>query len=84
MAGLLVSLTGLLELGGAIGLLIPTLVRHAALALAALLVALFPANIHAARARLSVAGRTATPLRYRLPMQLFWIACLLLVAAHQR
>ncbi|HEX8211668.1 MAG TPA: DoxX family membrane protein [Longimicrobium sp.] len=79
--GLLVSLTGVLELAGAIGLLLPPLTRLAALALAALLVALFPANIHAARAGLPVAGRPAMPLRFRLPLQVFWIACLLWVAA---
>ena len=79
--GLLVSLTGVLELAGAVGLLLPPMARLAALALAALLVALFPANIHADRAGLQIAGRRATPLRYRLPMQLFWIACLLWVAA---
>lgn len=79
--GLLVSLTGGLELAGAIGLLLPPLTRLAALALAALLVALFPANLHADRAGLRIAGRRATPLRYRLPLQLFWIACLLWVAA---
>jgi uncharacterized membrane protein len=79
--GLLVSLTGLLELAGAIGLLLPPLARLAALALAVLLVALLPANIHAARSDLRVAGRSAMPLQFRLPLQLFWIACLLWVAA---
>jgi len=78
--GLLVSLTGVLELAGAIGLLLPPLARLAALALTVLLVALFPANIHAARSGLPVAGRPAMPLRFRLPLQLFWIACLLWVA----
>jgi uncharacterized membrane protein len=79
--GLLVSLTGLLELAGAIGLLFPPLARLVALALAVLLLALLPANIHAARSDLPVAGRPAMPLRFRLPLQLFWIACLLWVAA---
>jgi uncharacterized membrane protein len=79
--GVLVSVTGILELGGALGLLLPPLVRLAALALAALLLALFPANVHADRAGLQTAGRRAMPLRYRLPLQLFWIACLLWVAA---
>ena len=79
--GLLVSLTGALELTGAIGLLIPRLAWLAALALAALLVALFSANIHAARAGLEIAGRRATKLSLRLPLQLFWIGCLLWVAA---
>ena len=79
--GLLVSLTGALQFAGAIGLLVPSLTRLAAVALCALLVALFPANIHADRAGLRIAGRRATPLRYRLPLQLFWIACLLWVAS---
>lgn len=79
--GVLVSVTGILELAGALGLLLPPLVRLAALALAALLVALFPANVHADRGKVQVAGRQAMPLRYRLPLQLFWIAGLLWVAA---
>lgn len=79
--GALVTVTGLLELAGAVGLLWPPLVRAAALALAALLVALFPANVHAARAGLQVAGRPAMSLWWRVPLQLFWIACLLRVGA---
>jgi uncharacterized membrane protein/GNAT superfamily N-acetyltransferase len=78
---LLVSLTGVLELAGAVGLLVPPLVRWAALALAALLVALFPANVRAHRAGLQIAGRRATPILPRLLLQLFWIGCLLRVAA---
>jgi uncharacterized membrane protein len=82
--GLLVSITGLLELAGAIGLVLPPFARMAALALTALLLALFPANIHADRAGLQIAGRRATPLRYRLPLQLFWIGCLIWVAIDGR
>lgn len=82
--GFLVSLTGVLEFAGAIGLAIAPLAWLAALALAVLLVALFPANIHAARAGLEIAGQRAMPLRIRLPLQLFWIACLLWVAAATR
>lgn len=78
--GVLVSLTGVLEFAGALGLAIAPLTRLAAFALALLLVTLFPANIHAARAGLEIAGRRAMPLRLRLPLQLFWIACLLWVA----
>jgi uncharacterized membrane protein len=78
--GLLVTLTGLAELAGAAGLLLPPLARAAALALAALLIAMFPANVHADRAGVVIAGRRATPLRVRLPLQLFWVACLLWVA----
>ncbi len=65
-------------------ILIPALVWLAALALAALLIVLFPANIHAAGASLLIAGRRATPLALRLPLQVFWFACLLWVATTSR
>jgi uncharacterized membrane protein len=44
-------------------------------------VAMFPANIHAARSHLVVVGRPATPLIVRVPLQLFWMAALWWVAA---
>ncbi len=74
--GLLVTITGVLEFAGAIGLMIPALAAPSALALILLLIAMFPANIRAARARLPVAGRTAMPWPARLALQLFWIAAL--------
>jgi uncharacterized membrane protein len=77
---LLVTVTGILELLGAAGLLVPGLVRASAYALIALLVALFPANIRAARLGLIVVGRPAMPLAMRLPLQLFWIGALWWIA----
>jgi uncharacterized membrane protein len=77
---LLVTVTGIFELLGALGLLVPGLVRASAYALIALLVALFPANVHAARMRLMVVGRPAMPLTMRLPLQLVWISALWWVA----
>src|SRR5687768_9271993 len=50
--GLLVTLTGALELAGAAGLLISETAPYAAVALALLFVAMLPANISAARRRL--------------------------------
>ena len=41
-----------------------------------LLVAMFLANVQAAREGLMIAGRRAMPLPWRLPLQLFWIAAL--------
>ncbi len=73
---LLVTATGVLELLGACGLLVPRTLPIAAYGLIALLVAMFPANVHAAREGLMIAGRRATPLLWRLPLQLFWIAAL--------
>jgi len=68
--------TGVFELLGAIGLLVPQTLPLATYGLIALLVAMFPANVHAAREGLMVAGRRATPLLWRLPLQVFWIAAL--------
>ncbi len=73
---LLVTATGVLELLGAVGLLVPRALPLAAYGLIALLVAMFPANVHAAREGLMIAGRRASPLLWRLPLQLFWIAAL--------
>lgn len=73
---LLVTLTGIAELAGAVGLLVPAWASAAALALALLLVALFPANVHAARASVTLGGRDATALWLRAPMQLIWVAML--------
>jgi uncharacterized membrane protein len=78
---LLVTATGVLELLGAIGLLVPWTRTAAASALVALLVAMFPANVHAARGALVIAGRRAMPLVWRVPLQLFWIAALWWVRA---
>jgi uncharacterized membrane protein len=48
--GLLVTLTGVLELAGAAGMLVRPLVPWAGLGLSALLVVMFPANVHLALA----------------------------------
>jgi uncharacterized membrane protein len=80
----LVTLTGILEIAGAVGLLIPSLTSLAAYCLAALLVAMFPANAYAAIAGIEFAGREASPLVWRLPLQLFWIGALVWVAREQR
>jgi uncharacterized membrane protein len=71
-----VTVTGLMELAGAAGLLIPRTQRVAGVCLALLFVAMFPANVKADREGLSVAGSRATPLLVRVPMQIlfFWLA----------
>jgi uncharacterized membrane protein len=56
--------------------MVPWALPAAVCGLIALLVAMFPANVHAARQGLSIAGRRATPLPWRVPLQLFWIAAL--------
>jgi len=56
---LLVTLTGVTEVAGPLGLLVPRVAPFAAGGLALLLVALFPANVHAAQAGLTMGGRPA-------------------------
>lgn len=79
---LLVSITGVLEILGAIGLLMPITARPAAACLAVLLVALFPANVRAARRRLTILGRPAQAILLRGSIQVIFIAALVVVAAH--
>src|SRR5262245_22186331 len=52
----LVAATGVLELAGALGLLVPATATAAAYGLAVLLIAMFPANVWAARQGLMVVG----------------------------
>jgi uncharacterized membrane protein len=76
--GLLVTLTGFLELAGALGLLYPATRPLAALGLIALLVAMFPANAHAARAGLTLRGKPSTPLVPRLAIQFVFVVAIAL------
>jgi uncharacterized membrane protein len=73
----IVFVTGVLEILGAIGLLIPATRIAAGSCLAVLLIALFPGNVHAALKHIPLRGKRPTPLWMRLPMQFIWIALLL-------
>jgi uncharacterized membrane protein len=75
----LVYLTGLCELAGAVGLVIPATRVLAAIALIVFLVAVFPANAYAAQ-HPERFGRAATPLIPRAIAQLVLIALLVFVA----
>jgi uncharacterized membrane protein len=72
----LVTLTGIAEIAGAIGLVTPSLARWAAFGLILLLALMFPANIHAARTDHRIGGRPHTRMALRLPLQLLWMALL--------
>ncbi|HET9517746.1 MAG TPA: DoxX family protein [Actinoplanes sp.] len=78
--GLLVTVTGVLELLGAAGLLLPATARVAAGCLALLMLAMFPANVSAARRAVPLAGRPATPLLLRTALQLLFVAAAAAVA----
>jgi uncharacterized membrane protein len=70
-------ITGILELLGGIGLLIPRFQRAASWGLAALLVAIFPANIYHALKNVQLGGILDSPIYHviRLPLQavLIWL-----------
>jgi uncharacterized membrane protein len=78
--GALVAFTGVCEIAGAVGLLVPGPIRIAAgIALAVFLVAVFPANAVAAR-QPERFGRAAVPFWPRLVAQVVLIALVLLAA----
>lgn len=74
--GLMVTITGICEVLGAVGLLVPRTRRAAAIALILFLVAVLPANIHAAQSGVTLRGAPATPLVPRIALQVFFIAAL--------
>ncbi len=69
----MVYFTGVCEIAGAIGILVPQTRMLAGIGLILLLVAMFPANVKAAREKLNVAGRPATPLAPRTVIQIVFI-----------
>jgi len=69
----IVDFTGICEVLGAIGLMIPFTRTAAGFCLVAMFVAIFPANIKAAVEHISLNGKAPTPLWLRLPMQLLFI-----------
>ena len=76
---LVVTASGALELAGAVGLLIPPLRTAAAIGLALLLLAVFPANVRAARGVRHPAAPT-TPLPLRAAIQAgFLVLCAVVV-----
>ena len=72
--GAMITFTGICEILGAIGLLVPRTRRLAAFALILFLLAVLPANIHAARTGVTIGGSAATPLVPRVLLQGLFIA----------
>jgi uncharacterized membrane protein len=71
---LLVTVTGVLELAGAVGLLWRPTARWSAAGLAGLLVAMFPANVYAALSGTGIGGEPPTPLGIRTVLQALFLA----------
>lgn len=78
---LLVTATGIAELAIAVGLLFEASAPLAAALLIPLLVAMFPANVRAARERIPIGGRAPMPLCPRAIVQGLFIACAWMVLA---
>ncbi len=72
----LIYLTGVLEIAGAVGLLVPRFQRLAGICLVILLVAMFPANVNAALNGIQLRGEPPTPLWLRLPIQALFIGAI--------
>jgi uncharacterized membrane protein len=70
---LMVTFTGICEILGAVGLLVPRTQRLAAVGLILLLISVLPANVHAAVSGVTLRGAAATPLVPRIALQLLFI-----------
>ncbi len=70
---LIVSITGVCELLGAVGLLSPRLRTLAGVCLILLLIGMFTANINAALKGVTLRGKPVTPLWLRTPMQVLFV-----------
>lgn len=79
--GMIVSITGVLEILGTVGLLLPITARAAAVCVAVMLVAMFPANVRAAREQLTIMGRPAMNVALRGALQVLFVGALVAVAA---
>src|SRR5690349_21674095 len=81
---LLVTFTGICEVLGAIGLLIPAVAPYAAIGLTLMLLAIFPANVRAAREKLTIAGAPTPPIVTRTLIQIVFLAATIAVIMGSR
>jgi uncharacterized membrane protein len=72
-----VTLTGIAEIAGAVGLLFPLTLKAASVGLTLLLLAVFPANARAAREHLSIGGREVPGLAVRALVQVIFIGAVI-------
>ncbi|TLF72551.1 DoxX family protein [Nocardia cyriacigeorgica] len=79
--GVLVYVTGVLELLGAAALVIASTRAVAGVGLALLFVVMLPANVYAAMESVPLNGDPATPLWFRIPEQIAFIAVALIAVA---
>lgn len=78
--GGIVTLTGLLEIAGAAAMFIPAARTAAAAGLALLFLLMYPANVRAAREKLTIGGRPVPGLAVRTVLQLVFMAAVMLTS----
>ncbi len=78
--GLIVTVTGILELAGAVGLLLEPTHRAAGVALVLMFLVMFPANVYAAKKHLTLQGREVPGLVPRTLMQVLFITAAVISA----
>ncbi|WP_339255139.1 hypothetical protein [Paenibacillus sp. FSL P2-0136] len=76
----IVTVTGMLEIAGAIGILLPAFSAAASVCLILLLIAMLPANIYAARMNMTIGGKPVPKLAVRVGIQLIFITAVLLAS----
>ncbi|QWU17881.1 Uncharacterized membrane protein [Paenibacillus sophorae] len=76
----IVTATGFLEIAGAIGIMLPRTSLAASVCLTLLLIAMFPANVYAARNKLTIDGKPVPNLLVRTLLQILFIAAVLLAS----
>lgn len=82
--GVVVYVTGVLELLGAAGLVRTATRARAGIGLAVLFVLMLPANVYAAVEQIPLNGDPATPLWFRIPEQLVFVTVALWAAVPAR
>ncbi|KRF03772.1 hypothetical protein ASG89_03165 [Paenibacillus sp. Soil766] len=76
----IVTITGYLEIAGAIGMQIPVVSLAASIGLVLLLLAMFPANVLAARKKLTIGGKPVPRLAVRIVLQLVFMGAVVLAS----
>jgi uncharacterized membrane protein len=74
--GMWVTVTGIAEVLVAVGLQVPRVADAIAVAAAAMLICIFPANVKAAREHLTIGGRPVQGLGVRLAIQAAFLAAI--------
>ncbi|MBH5317503.1 DoxX family protein [Paenibacillus sp. GSMTC-2017] len=79
-ADLIVTATGLFEIAGSIGIMIPATSHTASICLTVLLIVMFPANIRAAREGLTIDGKPVPRLFTRTKLQIIFLVSVILAS----